>query len=101
MDCFLPHRHTLLAADALEVHGKADTRPRLVLVVLELVRRQVLGKKPAALHCWRRGLGNSTEDLMVSADVVDKNARDRTAGIAVAEIVVAALHWNGRMDPNL
>ena len=84
------------------MHGKADTRPRVVLVVLEVVQRQGLGTKPAALHYWRRGLGNSTADLMLAADVVDNHARDRKAEIAVAEnAVVAAPRWNGRMDPNL
>lgn len=103
LDYFLLRQHTWLAVGALEVHGKADIRPWLVLVVLEVVRRRERGKKPAALHYWRRGLGNSTVDLMVAPDVVDNHARDRTAGIAVAENVVAAAApcWNGRMDPNL
>ena len=86
-----------LAAGALEMHGKADTRPRPVLVVLGVAPRRALGKQPVVLHYSYPALGSSPDDWAVGAGV-DKDSRDHTAGIAVAENVVLAPHW---MGPNL
>lgn len=79
LDHFQRQRHTL-AADALEVHCKADTR-RLV------ARKRVPGREPVP-H-WGSGLGEGA-DLAVAAGVGEQ-ARDYTMGIAVA-VMVAALH---------
>lgn len=102
LDYFLPQQYTLAAA-ALEVHGKADIRWRLVLVALVLARRRAPGTKPV-LHWvphwdqhWGPQLGNLTDDLATFAAGAEKEARDHTAGIAVAGNVVlaAAPCWNG------
>lgn len=86
-----------LAAGALEVHDTADTRPRPVLVVLGVAPRRAPGKQPVALRYSHLALGSSPDEWAVGTGV-DKDLRDHTAGIAVAENAVLAPHW---MGPNL